>query len=695
MTSLLIADTFLPATIRLTADEQRRVNEFLVAFSRDPSHPSISLERLDRTASNDLWSGRITQDLRAILHKEGDVWAALYVDHHDDAYQWARRRSVVRHPVTGALQIVESIERIEEVIRTVVTTVVDAAPIFAHYSDDYLLSLGIPPQWLPVIRELRSEDDLLAVCGKLPREIAERLLTLATGEIVVPPVPVPPDRPAVESADTRRRFFTVEDESGLRAALAAPLEQWIAFLHPSQRALAEGTFNGPVKVTGSAGTGKTVVAMHRARHLAREGRRVLLTSFVTTLCENLGANLRLFCSDEELERITVTTVHNIALELVRSVEPNAAPVGDNEAPDALEELRPLYAPRFDRDFVRAEWENVVVVQGISTWPEYRSASRTGRGRPLSVRDRRELWGLFAALQDLLHRRDRYTWSGLCIRATEYLRSGLVVSPFDAVVVDEVQDLVSSDILFLKELCAANPGGLMLVGDSGQRIFAGGFSLESLGVRVRGRSHVLRLNYRTTEQIRRAAERLLDPDADCDDMDGGVESRSGTRSLLRGLKPEMHGFDDAGAETAWALERIRRWIDEGFAPHEIGVFARVGRALHPLESALADADIQSHRLARDVGTTHAGVQLGTMHRAKGLEFKAVMALDCRSETLPHPQALRGLDDPKDRRDATDRERRLLYVVMTRAREELVVAWSGNPSEFLAPLLDGALVSAEAI
>jgi len=682
--NVLIAPQLFSSLGELPPNEQARVIEFINTFQANPAHPSLSLERVNRARSKGVWSGRVSGDLRTILHKDGDTWAILYADHHDAAYDWAERREIGRHSVTGALQIVEAVETVREVEKIVeVLRQPESPPLFASHGDDYLLSLGVPETWLPTLRHVRDDDQLLVVCGKLPEEVGERLLSLASGEFVTPPEPVPPERPAIEAADTRRRFLVVDDADDLAAALAAPMERWIAFLHPSQRSLVSRTFNGPAKVSGSAGTGKTVVAMHRARHLARQGERVLLTSFVTTLCDNIQRNLLKLCTETERRNITVSTVHKQALDVVRHVEPRVRPASDEDVDRVLETLRVRHAPGYDGAFVRAEWDNVVRLQGIDTWDGYRQALRTGRGRGLSVKERKILWQVFGGAIDALAQRQMRDWAGLCTRAEEIVTSGAVQSPYTAVVVDEVQDLRPPDLRFLRALCAARPGNLMVCGDAGQRIYPGGFSLSALGIDVRGRSAVLRINYRTTEQIRRVADRLLGVVSD--DMDGGEESRGGARSLLRGPTPDLRGYERRDEEVAAAVKRIQGWMSDGLQPEAIGVFARTGARLKAVGDALSDAGIPWWLLSGQDGGAAAGVHVGTMHRAKGLEFKAVLVIDCADGVVPSQAAARNDDDPQDREAGEARERRLLYVAMTRARDELVVSWSGRPSRFIAPLV----------
>jgi len=679
MIGVNIAKTFTKSASALSAADRARVFDFLTKFLADPSNPGLSVERLQRGLDPNIWSARSTGGLRTIYHHSGPSYTLLYAGQHDDAYDWASRRRLEQHPVTGTLQIVETAESVKEVFQT--SPVPESAPrVFHGHADDYLLSLGVPPDWLPTIREIANDDQLLTVVDKLPEEVGERLMRLADGELVTPPTPVVPNQPLSASPDNLRRFWVVQDAAEFRDLLDKPMEDWMRFLHPSQRELADADFRGPVKVTGSAGTGKTVVAMHRARRLADQGKHVLLTSFLTTLCRNIDHNLHILCTDSQRQRITVGTVHSQALRLARQLDPQLAPADQDHISRLIERYQDFGEALFDKEFLLAEWTGVIENQGIVSWDEYRDAQRTGRGRGLQVRERRAIWKVFEQVNEDLASRHLVSWPALCRRATEALVTGRVQSPFDAVVVDEVQDLKTHEIRFLASLAAKNLGGLMLIGDAGQRIYPGGYSLRSLGLDVRGRSRVLRINYRTTEQIRRFADQILPESSD--DLDGGTESRKGTRSLLHGPYPTMRGFTVPKDQEAFVVTQIGQLLQQGLSPREIAVFCRVGARLDPLQQALAAAGIPVYSLGRDEdGVQPDGVHLGTMHRAKGLEYKAIFAYACSEGVVPHVATLRHCKDPADYEAARARERQLLYVTLTRARDEAFVTWVGLPSPFL--------------
>jgi hypothetical protein len=688
MSEVAVARSFLRAAQRFGAQDRARIFDFLAKFYENPARPGTNLEVVKGARDAHMRSARVTQGIRAIVHRSDEASVLLYVDEHDKAYRWAQQRSLARNPVTRDFQIIAAGEVVRSAIDTV-TPLPRSAPLFAAHEDSYLLSIGVPQEWLPAVRAIRDEDQLLAAAEKSPEadEIWEKLIRLAGGEIIVPSTPPRSDRPLGSGPEQQRRFWVVGDSDELRDLLEKPLDDWIRFLHPSQRALATGRFKGPVKVTGSAGTGKTVVALHRAAHLARQGQQVLLTSFVTTLCKNLEHNLAYLLKPAEQSRVTVSTVHRQALQLARKVEPNLAPCTDTEIRELAERHAPIAARRFDTAFLLSEWRGVLQPLGIESWAEYRGADRTGRGTGLTVPDRKLIWGVFERVLADLAVRGKSPWSHLCKKSREALTAGKVGSPYQAVIVDELQDLGPQEIRLLGALAAKAPGNLMVVGDAGQRIYPGGFTLKALGINVTGRSHILRINYRTTEQIRRMADRLL-PEA-ADDLDGGSEGRRGTRSLLRGPAPTLKGFRRAGDQKAFLRDRIKDLVRLGLQPAEIAIFTRSSSHWPPLQKVLGEAGIAVRLLSNDEDAgDKAGVNLGTMHRAKGLEFKVVFLADCSEGALPLPVALEEAADAMDRRLALERERQLLYVGMTRARDEVFVTWVGTPSPFLSKLTEAS-------
>ena len=683
--SVLIDQSLPKAVSGLSAKEAKRVWTFLTKFLENPAHPSLSLERITQTKNQNLWSARISQELRAVIYKDGETWTVLHADHHDAAYRWAESKQIARHPKTGALQIIASPEIVERQIQDFdVQSFGENATfpgIFDEHEDDYLVSLGVPENWLPTLRKIKVPGVLLDVVLDLPEDVGDRLLNLSEGELVTPPTTLLPEQPLIEDRDIKRRFFVLDSSDDLRRMLEAPLDTWIAFLHPSQQQLATGDFSGPVKVTGGAGTGKTVVAMHRARYLARQGKKVLLTTYVKTLCENIKRNLDLLCTPEEKALITVSTVHAQALKLATSKGKRLEPVQKSYLRSLVETAHFPSCP-LDPTMLLTEWESVIQDQGITRWEQYKKASRAGRGFSLSAKGREQIWPIFERMLKTLEAEGKAEWSSICLQAREFVTSGVVESPFDAVVVDETQDLRPQEIRLLAALAGKGRNALMLVGDGGQRIYGSKFSLKGLGVNVQGRSHILRINYRTTEQIRRFADRLIGDSGD--DLDGGLEKRKGTVSLLKGPHPVLHAAKTQAQQWKYVSREIKRMKKEGLSLNEMAIFSRTNADLQTIQEALTRNKVKSQIIQKE-GVEGDGVRLGTLHRAKGLEFKAVFVVNVSDEQVPQRSLLQNVQDQQLRADLLERERQLLYVGLTRARDEAILTWAGYPSRFLEDIL----------
>ena len=195
---VVLAATLPIAAAKLDPIDARRVWDFIIKIQENPAQPSISMERITQARDRNIWSGRISQNLRAVIHLDGDTCTILYAGQHDDAYDWARTRRLERNAVTGSLQLVESSEVVAPILAAIPTPV---WPLYAAHPDAYLLSLGLPPDWLPAIRAISTEDQLFDVAAKLPEDVMDRLLDVADGKVVVPPTPLPASKPATESAD--------------------------------------------------------------------------------------------------------------------------------------------------------------------------------------------------------------------------------------------------------------------------------------------------------------------------------------------------------------------------------------------------------------------------------------------------------------------------------------------------------------
>ena len=684
----LIADSFTDSLSRLNGDEQKAVKTTAFDLQMNSANPGMSFHRLDKARDKNFWSVRASSDIRIIVHKTSGSLLLCYVDHHDDAYSWAERRKLETHPTTGAAQIVEIRETVKEIVipsyvQSGETEKAPAPPLFRAESDESLLNYGVPPEWLDDVRALTDEDALLTLAERLPTEAAEALLELATGGKPAIPEAAKETSP-FEHPDAKRRFRIVQNADELQQALDYPWEKWTVFLHPGQREWVERHYNGPARITGSAGTGKTVVALHRAAHLARQNpeARILLASFTDTLASALKTKLRrLLGSEPRLsERIDVHSLSSLGTRLHKTLLGPARIIPSEEITRRLLETAARFSSPFSPNFLRTEWEQVVDAWQIEAWEAYRDVARLGRKTRLPEPRRAALWQIFSSLRDQLLAENLVTESAVFTRLATHITA--TKPPFDYAIIDEAQDLSVAQLRFFAALGGNRPEALFFAGDIGQRIFQQPFSWKSLGVDIRGRSRTLRVNYRTSHQIRSHADRLLGPEIT--DADGNVEERNHTISAFNGTPPEVSLHADEEEECSHVAAWMRAHMAKGILPHEIGIFVRSEKEIPRAQQAAEKAQLPAKILDQHIETATGHAAIGTMHLAKGLEFRCVAVMACDEDILPLQERIASIGDNADLQEVYDTERHLLYVACTRARDHLLVTGLQPGSEFLDDL-----------
>lgn len=686
-----IADTFTDSLARLVGDEQRAAKTTAFDLQMNPANPGMKFHRLERGKDRNFWSVRVSKDIRLIVHKTEASLLLCYVDHHDGAYRWAERRKIERHPKTGAAQLVEIRERVQEITipKYVEAETIAQAPsvlLFESMSNEELMGYGVPEEWTDDVRQA-DEDGLLKLFDHLPSEAGEALLEIATGGTPTVPTMTAPDSDPFVHPDAQRRFRVMTNADELRQALEYPWERWTVFLHPAQRDLVERGFNGPARVAGSAGTGKTIVALHRAVFLANQNppATVLVTTFSEPLARLLRSKLRQLVGEDSdlLNRVNVSAINDVGIELYSAEfgEPDLA------STETIKELLRTASQegedhRFSDHFLWTEWSEVVDAWQLQTWEAYRDVARLGRKTRLGEKQRKLLWAIFDRVRAELASQNLTTLPAVFARVTESLASKDAV-PFEYAVVDEAQDISVSQLRFLSAMGASRPNGLFFAGDLGQRIFQSPFSWKSLGVDVRGRSHRLRINYRTSHQIRRQADRLLP--RELSDVDGVTEDRKGTVSIFNGADPAI----EIQADEAKEIECVSQWLiactKEGIRAQEIGVFVRSEEHLDRAISAVEGGGMGSVVLDEKMEPQSELVSVSTMHLAKGLEFRAVVVMACDDEVIPLQERIASVVDDSDLEDVYNTERQLLYVACTRARDRLLITGVDPASEYLDDLL----------
>ncbi|MFI1048096.1 UvrD-helicase domain-containing protein [Streptomyces griseoruber] len=657
-----------------------------VENARDPRMRTIRI--------NDFWRGVV------LAPDDGsDVFLLVNVVRHDDAYTWAAKRLYTTNSATRGLEV-RNVVAIEQLTPALEKAAAAAETLlFAKYSDTVLRHLGIDDQVLKAVRTIVDKAQLRAFETLLPEDQCEVLQYLAENfspddvyrDVVAVRRPVdagpdPDESLAVVIANTRSRITLVTGPEELADILEKPFAAWRVFLHPSQRRVAyRVSYGGPVQVTGGPGTGKTVAALHRVKHLLTRspGTRVLLTTYTNALAASLRENLAFLLDNDPalLDRVDVTTVNAYAHGVVSRLDGKVpSPIGDRDERLLWQRVvRKLGLP-WTEQFLAQEYRHVVLAQDLRGLDDYRTAVRRGRGSALSSARREQLWPAVELFDAMLRDQKATTHLKVCARAAELLAAS--APTHDHVVVDEAQDLHPAQWRVLRGAVAPGSDDLFITGDPHQRIYDAKVSLGSLGIPVAGRTHRLRINYRSTEEILTWSTGILSP-VSVDDLGGeGSDTLAGYRSLLHGRRPHTDGHGTEQAEVAALVERVEGWIAQGIRPSEIGVCARFNVLLDKVYDKLGAAGIPVVRVRDTPGPDVDGVRLATMHAMKGLEFRCVAVLGVTAGAVPFarevtPSSVDALQHDSD----LLRERCLLFVACTRAREALAVSWSGTVSPFV--------------
>ena len=694
-----IADSFTKALGKLNAQEQSAAKITVFDLQQDPSAPGLQFHRIDKSKDPNFWSIRSNRDIRVIVHKTAASFLICYVDHHDDAYKWAERRRIETHPKTGAAQIVEVRERVEEIALPVYTTpepqVAAVAhvpqerflpPLFLELSEEDLLGVGVPQDWVADVRQ-SSEDGFFELADHIPAEAAEALLDyVGTGMLRKPEEPATGVNP-FDHPDAQRRFRVLDDVEELERALDYPWDQWAIFLHPSQRRVVEQKFSGPARVSGSAGTGKTVVALHRAAAVLKKDRqaKVLLTTFSSPLANALQHKLRMLTGSNGSDgsNVTILPFEGVARDLFTLAYGHAPRAASMEQVKAVLEAaaKEVGIAGFTIRFLVSEWNNVVDAWQIDTLDAYRNVPRLGRKNRMGSKQRERVWPVFVRARELLEAQGLNSWPGIFGKVTAHYAER-DHKPFSHIIVDEAQDLGVPELRMLAAIADQNSDALFFAGDLGQRIFQEPFSWKALGIDIRGRSHTLKVNYRTSHQIRQTVDGLLPPVVR--DVDGNEEDRRGTVSVFNGPDPEVRVFDNCSQE----IEAIGLWvyeaIDEGIEPDEMGIFVRSANELSRARAVVKQAGHTPLELLDRVEERAGRISIGTMHLAKGLEFRAVVVMACDDGILPLQERIETVADEGELDEVYETERHLFYVACTRARDRLLVSGVAPASEFFADL-----------
>ena len=690
MTKFFLAKTFQESLNSLNLNEQKSVKIACFELQTNPSNPGLSCHKIENIKDVNFWSARVNKDIRIIFHKLDDSLMLCYVNHHDQAYDWAGRRKIQNHPITGAAQIVEIREKIKEIeipiFKEKSTATSNTPPLFG-FQEKELLSYGIPNEWIFDIKNA-DENNLLEIATHLPAEAAEAVLDLASGiKPKILKLPINNEVSPYDHPDAKRRFRLLEDLNDLKIALKYPWEKWIYFLHPAQKDWVKKNFNGPTKIQGAAGTGKTVVALHRAIFLLRKYKnsRVLITTFSQPLASLLKEKVYRMIFEEPLlsERLDILDLQNLGKTIYKAQFKELNLIEEEKIKIILkqntpEPIRNIYGD----EFIFNEFHEIIDSLNITDWETYKSTLRIGKKSRLNETKRNQMWNIFKPVLIYLSQENLVTEYQMFNKAADKLIN-MKYKPYQHVIVDECQDINASQLRLISGLAGLDSNSLFFAGDLGQRIFQKPFSWLKYGVDIRGRSKTLRINYRTSHQIRKRADTLLDPETI--DADGNIQDRREALSVFNGPEPKIKNLDNRKKEIDFVSDWIQKCVSQGLAPREIGVFVRDYSELIHAENALKKTTLPFEILKSTDLKLTSKVTLTTMHLAKGLEFKAVVIMACEEDIIPSAKRMKAVTDETELEEILNSERNLLYVACTRAREILLITSGKKSSEFIDDLM----------
>jgi superfamily I DNA/RNA helicase len=488
-----------------------------------------------------------------------------------------------------------------------------------------------------------------------------------------------------------------DNEEELRAVLEGDLAKWRVWLHPLQRKLAyHDGWNGPYRVTGGAGTGKTVTAIHRARHLAQglelagSSSKVLLTTFTRNLVRAIEAQLVELGGLGVLEKVDVLNADSLARSIVAASEPGRALVqGSTIVHDSSDRVMELWrtakqaaSGAWDPEFLADEWSLVVLGNAIQDEAGYLRVPRSGRSQRLSRPQRADVWIAVEQFQKLMRADRLITFTELAARAAAAVASDPVLrASFDYrhAVVDEAQDLHPAHWKMLRALVSPASDDLFIVGDAHQRIYGRPTPLSRFGIETRGRSRRLTINYRTSREILRWTLGVADPNVD--DLDTESDTLHGARSIFGGPEPETVIFTNVGAEGVGIAALVKRWCADGLSASDIAVFTYEKRHVAELVESLAVEGVESSVVGPDTREEKLGdvVRVMTMHRAKGLEYRGVVLSRMGAADFP-PRYVKSMTGPAKDRELT-KLRSVLYVAGSRARERMAITSTGELTDIV--------------
>ncbi|MFN4762713.1 UvrD-helicase domain-containing protein [Gillisia sp. Q332] len=683
---LFIHDSFFDAFSELPKKMQKKTREFMKKFKEDPTSNAINYEKISTFKDQSLRTVRIDQKYRAIVKspEEGNGYHLLWVDNHDEAMHWAENKIIEYNKSTQSFQMYD---KPLDTAYTSSTIPITKNTLFESYSDVELQKLGVPDNLITLVRGIERPEHLESYASNLPKDVYEYLYYLSEGisieEILEEIEAGKSEGISGLSSNAQKSVYILTDDSELENILSGDFDKWKLFLHPSQRAIAYGQFNGPTKVTGSAGTGKTVCALHRAKYLTDKlesfDKPLLFTTYTKSLTEYLNTVIgKLGIPEGEIE---IKNIDKLVFGLAKKyelIEPTNGMINASQEIELWKEIIEYNPSTFDERFLHDEYNDVILANDVRNQEEYLKISRVGRTVRIGRKDKIHIWELGEEFKKA--KQSNFTKFELCNKLIQHFKT-TDHKPYSHIICDEIQDFSNLELTLLRSLVVEKENDLFLVGDPFQNIYGRTINFSKSEINVRGRrSKKLKVNYRTTEEIKKRAVSLLANES-YDNFDGEKETNAGYVSLMHGDEPIYKTFNTPEKEEDFIREFIDELLlDKNVSPEEICIASRTNRLVEDSKVLLNDAQ----RKFKDINSARkssGAITVSTFHNLKGHEFKHLIVRGFSDDNVPFKHPEYDTYSSLEKREYYKQEKSLYYVVFSRAIQTLVITGVGDKSNWL--------------
>lgn len=684
--NIAIAETCMKSMFELDNQSRKLTLNTISQLSDNPRSPSLKIHRIDRIKCDDKFrSARVNDNLRVILAIQGDTFTLLYVDHHDDAYNWCEGK-YLKKTNFGAEYIYDEKVMLSSDYQPescdFLKTSYDV-PLLenANIKEKHLVKLDIPEIHAKNLLTIANEDTFIDYITIFPAELQEALLDLATGEktfdavyneLIDDEFDQSTNSPMIQK-DSKRRFYIPQSIEELATLMENDeFEKWTIFLHPSQEKLVRREFNGPVLIEGGPGTGKTIVGIHRAVYLAEnvykasEGKKILFCTFSKKLTKVISSKLGILMTQRGVENnVDVVSVDSFIFSTLKKAYGNVNNVNLKAFDNLLEKLYNSVNPKGSKSFYEFEYHEIIEKNNIKTLDDYLTVDRSGTGMPLDKKGRTLAWEFIQLLLTEKQNNNIYTFTDKAYELLEGLENGQLQAEYDSIIIDEAQDLEPVKLKALCKCVKTTTNNVLILSDMNQRIFKLSTWKKDGGINIVGRTFYLSVNYRTTKQINDYARYQF---VNSEMVTAHIKEY---KSIINGADPTVVGFKTESDQYKFIVSKTSELLQSGYLAHQICIVCPTNDDCRQIQSILTYADINPTLLIDDVfPSENSGICICSIAGVKGLEFEVVILYNYNEIGKNRVKDTDSVAIKINYDKLIECEK---YVAATRARDELIITY----------------------